>query len=58
MKCRRPGKESKANDLKARIFRDVFGEFGIDVVNHSESLEMDGDDLRLKRAGAYTFAVA
>lgn len=55
---RRLGKESKANDLKASIFQDVFGEFGIDGIDHAARVEMVGDDLRLKQAGAYTFTVA
>jgi hypothetical protein len=55
---RRLGKESKANDLKAEIFHDVFGEFGIDGIDHAASVAMDGEDLRLKQPGAYTFAVA
>ncbi|NLX97807.1 MAG: hypothetical protein GXY83_16715 [Rhodopirellula sp.] len=55
---RRLGKESKANDLKADIFHDVFGEFGIDGIDHAASIEIDGEDLRLKQPGAYTFAVA
>jgi hypothetical protein len=54
----RLGKESKANDLKAKIFHDVFGEFGIDGIDHAASVEMVGDDLRLKQPGAYTFTVA
>lgn len=54
----RLGKQSKANDLKAKIFHSVFGEFGIDGIDHSAHVEMIGDDLRLKDPGAYTFAVA
>jgi hypothetical protein len=55
---RRLGKESKASDLKAKIFHDVFGEFGIDGIDHAASVEIDREDLRLKQPGAYTFAVA
>jgi len=54
----RLGKQSKANDLKAEIFHSVFGEFGIDGIDHSAHVEIVGDDLRLKNPGAYTFAVA
>lgn len=54
----RLGKQSKANDLKAKIFHSVFGEFGIDGIDHSAHVEIAGDDLRLKHPGAYTFAVA
>ncbi len=54
----RLGKHSKANDLKAEIFHSVFGEFGIDGIDHSAHVELVGDDLRLKHNGAYTFAVA
>lgn len=55
---RKLGKESKANDLKAQIFEDVFGEFGIAQVDHLASVEIVGEDLRLKKQGAYTFVVA
>jgi hypothetical protein len=54
----RRGKRSKTNDLKAEIFHSVFGEFGIDGIDHSAHVEIVGDDLRLKHPGAYTFAVA
>ncbi len=54
----RLGKKSNANDLKAEIFHSVFGEFGINEIDHSACVEIVGDDLRLKHPGAYTFAVA
>lgn len=54
----RLGKQSKANELKAKIFHSVFGEFGIDVIDHSAYVEIVEDDLRLKHPGAYIFAVA
>lgn len=54
----RLGKKTNANDLKAKIFHDVFAECGIDEVDHATSVEMAGDDLRLKRPGAYTFVVS
>jgi hypothetical protein len=54
----RLGKKSKANDLKAEIFHSVFGEFGIDGIDHSAHVEIVGEDIRLKSPGAYTFAVA
>lgn len=54
----RLGKKSKANDLKAAIFHDVFADCGIADFDHAAKLEVDGDDLRLKHGGAYTLLVS
>lgn len=54
----RLGKRTKANDLKAKIFEDVFGEFGVASIDHQASVEIEGDDLKLKSGGGYTFVLS
>lgn len=54
----RLGKRSGANDLKAGVFHDVFGDCGTAAADPEPCLVAAGDDLMLVRPGAYTLTVA